>query len=247
MNFLAPLYLLLGAAAAVPLLLHLLRRNIAARVDFPAARYLQRAEQEHSRSMRIRNLLLMLLRVLLVLAIAIAAARPFLSVFGVGHGPTAVALVLDNSLSTSAVVAGAPVFTRLREAAQSAIAASTPGDRLWLVTADGRVRGGTRDLLLAEVIRITPEQSAGNLPLAIRRAAAAVQGSGLPARVVAVATDGQATAWTSVTRVDVPVALLVPRGDAPRNRAVLSLDAEPSRWTPRGAVSARIDANDSTG
>ena len=86
MSFLAPLFLLLGARGGVPLLLHLLRRNIATRVDFPAARYLQRAEQEHSRSLRLRNLLLMLLRVLLVLALALAAARPFLRGLGVGHG-----------------------------------------------------------------------------------------------------------------------------------------------------------------
>ena len=77
MSFLAPFYLLLAGAAAVPLLLHLLRRHIATRVDFPAARYLARAEQEHSRSLRLRNLLLMLLRVLLVLALTMAAARPF--------------------------------------------------------------------------------------------------------------------------------------------------------------------------
>ncbi len=40
MSFLAPLYLLLAAAIAVPLLIHLMRRRIGARVDFPAARYL---------------------------------------------------------------------------------------------------------------------------------------------------------------------------------------------------------------
>ena len=62
MSFLAPLYLALAAAVGVPLLLHLLRRHIATRVDFPAARYLLRAEAEHSRSLRLRNLLLMLLR-----------------------------------------------------------------------------------------------------------------------------------------------------------------------------------------
>ena len=247
MTFLAPLYLLLAAAAGVPLLLHLLRRNIATRVEFPAARYLLRAEQEHSRSLRLRNLLLMLLRVLLVLALALAAARPFLSGVGVGHGPTAVAVVLDNSLSTTAVSGGAPVFAQLRDAARAVFQTATPADRLWLVTADGRVRGGSRDALLAEIARLAPEQGAGNLPLALRRAAAAVQGSALPARVVAVATDGQRSAWQSSARVDVPVSVLVPAGDPPRNRAVLSVDADPVRWTPRGTISVRIEAGDSAG
>jgi hypothetical protein len=245
MSFLAPLYLLLGAGAAVPLLLHLLRRNIATRVDFPAARYLQRAEQEHSRSLRLRNLLLMLLRVVLILAIAFAAARPYLAGFGVGHGPTALAIVLDNSLSTTAVSGGTPVFAHLRDAARDMLRSATPNDRIWLVTADGRVRGGTRDALVAELARLAPQEGAGDLPLAFRRAAAAVQGSILPSRAIAVVTDGQATSWTSVARVDVPVSVMVPVDAPPRNRAVLSVDAEPARWTPRGTILARVDAPDS--
>ena len=42
MGFLAPWFLLLGGAAIVPLLIHLLRRRIGMQVDFPAARYLAR-------------------------------------------------------------------------------------------------------------------------------------------------------------------------------------------------------------
>ena len=247
MTFLAPLYLLLGAAAAVPLLLHLLRRHITTRVDFPAARYLERAELEHSRSLRLRNLLLMLLRVLLVLAVAIAAAQPFIAGLGVGHGPTAIAVVLDNSLSTTAVAEGAPIFVRLRDAARDMVASATPADRIWLVTADGRVRGGTRESVLAELARVTPEQGAGDLPLALRRASAAVQGSATPARVVAVATDGQGTAWQAAHRIDMPVTVYVPAGNPPRNRAVASLAADPPHWTPRGSITARIDAKDSAG
>ena len=247
MTFLAPLYLLLGAAAAVPLLLHLLRRHITTQVDFPAARYLERAEQEHSRSLRLRNLLLMLLRVLLVLALAFAAAQPFVAGLGVGHGPTAVAVVLDNSLSTTAVAAGAPVFARLRDAARELVAAATPADRIWLVTADGRVRGGSRESVLAEIASVTAEQGAGDLPLALRRAAAAVQGSAIPARVVAVATDGQRSAWQAARRIDLPVMAFVPAGDPPRNRAVASLVVDPAHWTPRGTIAARVDATDSVG
>src|SRR3954465_15132462 len=76
MSFLSPLLLLLGVAAAVPLLIHLLRRRIGVRIDFPALRYLLRAEQENRRTMRLRNLLLMFVRVAAVLLLSIAAARP---------------------------------------------------------------------------------------------------------------------------------------------------------------------------
>ena len=247
MSFLAPLFLAFGAAAAVPLLLHLLRRNISTRVDFPAARYLQRAELEHSRSLRVRNLLLMLLRVLLVLALALAAARPFVRGVGVGHGPTAVAIVLDNSLSTTAIVGGVPTFDRLRDAARVLLRAASPADRLWLVTADGRVRGGTRDALLGELAAIAPVEWEGDLPLALRRAASATEGSSLPARVIAVASDGQRSAWRSATRVSSPLAVFVPTGTPLVNHAVTAAIAQPARWTPRGMIEARVDAPDSLG
>jgi hypothetical protein len=246
-SFLAPFWLLLAGAAAVPLLLHLLRRNVSARVEFPAARYLQRAEREHSRSLRLRNLLLMLLRVLLLLALAIAAARPFVRGFGAGHGATAAAIVLDNSLSTTAVSGGAPVFEQLRAGARAVLLAATPADRLWLATADGRLQAGTRDALLAELARVTPIEGAGDLPLALGRASAAVNATQLPARVVAIATDGQRSAWTAARRVPDAVTVLAPREEAPVNHAVTSVAAQPARWTPRGAVVARIASNDSVG
>src|SRR5258705_7301858 len=103
MSFLAPWFLLLGGAALVPLLIHLLRRRIGLTVEFPAARYLARAERDHSRTLRMRNLLLMLLRVLAVLLLATAAARPVARLAGAGHAPTAIAIVVDNSINTSIV------------------------------------------------------------------------------------------------------------------------------------------------
>ena len=245
MSFLAPLYLLLAGAAAVPLLLHLLRRNVSARVEFPAARYLQRAEREHSRSLRLRNLLLMLLRVLLLLALALAAARPLVRGIGSGHGATAMAVVLDNSLSTTAVSGGRPVFEQLRASARALVEAATPADRLWLATADGRLQAGTRDALLAELARVTPIEGAGDLPLAVARASAAVNAAPLPARVLAVMTDGQQSAWNPARRVQDAVTVLVPRADPPLNRAVAAVDPQPVRWTPRGAVVVRFASPDS--
>ncbi|MFL5577396.1 MAG: BatA domain-containing protein [Gemmatimonadaceae bacterium] len=241
MSFLSPLYLMLAAAAAVPLLIHLMRRRTGVRVELPSVRYLARAEQEHSRKLRLRNLLLMLLRVLAVLCVAAAAARPVASVVGTGHAPTALAIVLDNSLSTSAVVDGAPVLDRLKRAARDAATAASSADRLWLLTADGRVSGGSPAAIAAAVDRVTPLAGAGDLGAATLRAASLVRSAGLAERQVAIVTDAQATSWRRPVQLgDARAVLFAPATTAPANRAVLAAEARPARWTPRGAVAARL-------
>ncbi|MCC7194581.1 MAG: VWA domain-containing protein [Gemmatimonadaceae bacterium] len=246
MTFLSPLALLLAAAVAVPLVLHLLRRKTGEQVEFPALRYLLRAQREFSRTLKLRNLLLMLIRVAAVLAIALAAARPVGRMVGGGHPPTALAVVLDNSLSTSAVVAGRPVLALLKDAARQALGRASAGDRVWLVTADGRVVGGDAGAVRDAVDRTETFAGAGDLPGATARAAQLVQASGIPSRQVAVLTDGQASAWQRpVAMGGVSTTVFAPAGAPPRNRAVVRAVPEPPHWTPRGAVRASISAPDS--
>jgi aerotolerance regulator-like protein/VWA domain-containing protein len=246
-SFLAPLYLALAGAALVPLLIHLLRRRIGTRVEFPAARYLARAEQEHSRSLRLRNILLMILRVAIVLFVAVAAARPVARLAGAGHGPTALAIVLDNSLSTTVVVDGRPLLEQFRSLARDVLAQANATDRLTLVTADGRVRGGSKGALRDELDRVEPLSGAGDLRLALTRAAGALRSSGLDSRQIILLTDGQRTAWTDESDVgDAQVLLWLPGGTPPPNRWVASAEPRPQRWTPRGAVLARIMSKDSS-
>lgn len=242
MTFLSPLALALAVAAAIPLLIHLWRRRIGTRIDFPAVRYLARAEREHSRQLRLRNLLLMLLRLAIVLLIAAAAARPVGRVGGGGHAPTAIAVVLDNSLSTSAIAAGRPVFAGLAEVARATISRATPSDRVWLLTADGRVVGGSAATLLADLARVTPLAGRGDLTAALAAAGRLVAGAGLVERQIVVITDGQSTTWRPAAplRTDARVLIHAPAAGPPANRAVLAANAVPARWTPRGAVTARI-------
>ena len=245
-DFLAPLWLIAAGAAAVPLLLHLLRRRIGARVEFPAVRYLARAEREHSRKLKLRNLLLMLLRIAAVVLVAAAAARPVLRVSGAGHAPTALAIVLDNSLSTSAIVGGRPVLEELRLRATRLVRGAGAGDRMWLVTADGVVRGGPPGALLDAIGRTEPLAGAGDVADAVRRGAALAASAALPEREVAVLTDAQATAWRDPLSLGGVTAFVYrPRADPPPNRAVVEAAAQPVRWTPRGAVSARVLTPDS--
>ena len=114
MGLLNPLWLLLGAAVAVPLILHLLQRHQGPRVIFPAVRYLRRAEREHARRIKLRQLLLLLLRVAALLLLAFAAARPFLRSAGVSHEPTAAVIILDNSMSSSLVRGDRRVLDELK-------------------------------------------------------------------------------------------------------------------------------------
>ena len=246
MTFLAPLWLLLGAAAAVPLLIHLLRRRLGARVEFPAARYLARAEQEHSRRLRLRNLLLMLLRVAAVVLLAAAAARPVGRLGGSGHAPTALAIVLDNSLSSSAIAGGRPVLAELREAARAVAAEASDADRLWLITADGRVHGGTARTIIEAIEAAEPLPGAGDVAAAAVRAAALARGAGLSEQRVAIITDAQATAWSDVVELgDVDVVVYSATEPPPANRAVTAVSARPVRWTPRGTVAGTISSGDS--
>ena len=246
MSFLAPLYLMLAGAVAIPLFLHLRRRRIENKVDFPAVRYLERAEKENVRQLKVRNLVLMFLRIAAVLAIAFAAARPIGAFFGAGHVPSALAIVLDNSLSTSAIVNGQPLLATLRERALEAANAASRNDRVWLVTVDGTVTGGSLDAVRQAITRTDVHPGRGDLANAIARGAGLVVGSGMEGRLVVVATDAQASTWNApIATGDVRLSVLAPAGEAPRNRAVVLAEARPSRWTPRGTVVARAQLPDS--
>src|SRR5688500_7474982 len=135
MGFLNPLWLLLGAAIAVPLILHLLQRHQGPRVIFPAVRYLQRAEREHARRIKLRQLLLLLLRIAAVLFLAFAAARPFIRSGGVSHEPTAAVIILDNSMSSGLVRDDRRVLDELKDRALATLERAGPDDRFWLLRA----------------------------------------------------------------------------------------------------------------
>jgi len=247
MTFLAPWLLALAGAIAVPLLIHLMRRRMGARIEFPAARYLARAEREHSRTLRIRNLLLMFLRVLALLAVAVAAARPVARWLGSGHAPTALAIVVDNSLSSGVVVNGHPLLDQFKGMARDVLGAATATDRVWLVTIDGRVLGGSIGILRDEINRLEPLAGAGDPGVALSRAAGVVRASGLDAKQIALVTDGQRTEWQQVPALsDAQVLLYAPSTAPPANRAVTLAESRPTRWTPRGAVAARFLSHDST-
>ena len=230
MTFVNPLALLGLAAAAIPALLHLLQRRVPPELEFPAVRYLTVAERESARRLKLRHLLLLILRTILIVVIVLGAARPLVRMKGAGggaHEPTAVVVILDNSPSSGAVVDGRPVLDRLRVAARGSIGRTTSADRVWLMLADGVLRGGTREALLASVDSIATGWLRLDLVQAVERAARLVNAQPLRGREVQVLSDLQRTA------------LADGRADVPGGVRVLAL--EPGRAVPnRGIADVRV-------
>ena len=227
MIFLHPLALLGLVAAAIPALLHLFERRTPPEAEFPPLRYLTEAERRSARRLRLRHLLLLVLRTALIVAIILAAARPLVPTKrpGGGHPPTALVVILDNSLSSAAVAGGHVTLDRLKTAARTVLQRAAAGDRVWLVLADGIVRAGTRDELVAAVDSTSADARRLDLGEAVSRASRLVAGEPATVREVHVVSDLQRTAL-GTGRVDPPagvrVLALAPAGPAPENRGIAS-------------------------
>jgi hypothetical protein len=100
MSFLNPLFLLGLAAIAAPVIVHLVRRTKAPRIEFPSLMFVRRVPQRTIRRRQIQNLLLLLLRSLAFLLLVLAFVRPY---FGTGQAESsnqrATVILLDTSFS----------------------------------------------------------------------------------------------------------------------------------------------------
>jgi hypothetical protein len=225
MGFLNPLFLVAGLAVAVPLILHLVHRHETRRLPFPALRYLQRTERQHARQIRLRQLLLLLIRVATILLVVLAAARAFLRGRGAVHDPTAIVMVLDNSMSSGLVKGGRRVLDELQGLALSTLDEATPEDRVWVIRVGepwDLVTPSTPEAALGHVLRTVVSDAAGDLDAAIARALAIAADADLEAREVHVLSDLQASAFTDLANgipdTDVPVVVYRPNAEPPANR-----------------------------
>jgi len=130
-SFLSPLYLVGAALVALPIVLHLLRRDVAPPVPFTAVHLLRKTSVDRSRRHRLRDLLLLSARICALLLLAASFARPYLA-GAVPAGRTTV-VAIDRSFS----MAGPARLSRARALARDAIDASA-GDRIAVLAFDDR-------------------------------------------------------------------------------------------------------------
>ncbi len=129
MAFLYPAFLIGALAIAIPIVLHLLRRDVAPEVPFTAVRLLRRSTIERADRRRLRDLLLLIARVVALLLLAAAFARPYVQ----GAAPPVLRVVaIDRSYSMDAP----GVFARALALARESIDEAASGERIAVVAFD---------------------------------------------------------------------------------------------------------------
>ncbi|HZB25555.1 MAG TPA: BatA domain-containing protein, partial [Vicinamibacterales bacterium] len=248
MGFLYPAFLLGALAIAVPIILHLLRRDVAPEVPFSAVRLLHRSPITRTRRRRLRDLLLLAARIAALALLALAFARPYLAA---GEPAGLHIVAIDRSYSM-----GAPGrFARAQAIAGEAIGEARPGDRLAVIAFDDRA-----DVVAAPGAAADARTAVSALRAGFRttRYAPVVEramelAGNAPARLIVV-TDFQRSGWDDEQRAAMPANIRVETrsaGDAAPNAAVTAVRVEANRVVAtvanRSAApfasSARLTAN----
>ena len=131
MSLLNPLFLLGLSAIALPVIVHLVRRTKAPRIEFPSLMFVRRVPQRTIRRRQLQNLLLLIMRCLAFLLVALAFVRPY---FGGSQAEInqqqASLIMLDTSFS----MRYGPRFEQARERARAIINQTGGRDRIALMT-----------------------------------------------------------------------------------------------------------------
>lgn len=141
MGFLAPLMLIGGAAAGIPIALHFFYRAHYRPVPWGAMKFLRLAVEQTSRRLRFQEIILLLLRILVMLLLALALSRPVTcSAVTAGKRGEAVdaVFVIDLSYSMNAREGAKSRLDMAKEAALRIIEDLPPNSTVQVVTCTDR-------------------------------------------------------------------------------------------------------------
>jgi hypothetical protein len=221
MSFLTPFFFAGLATILVPILIHLVRRARAPRIEFPSLMFVRRVPQRTVRRKRLQNLLLLLLRCLALALLVLAFVRPYVS-WGAGQSRPegrSVVMLLDRSFSMRAEDGkeGRSRFAQAVEEALAEVDRLGGEDELSLVVFDEEVevhapakRATERNLAdlkddratVRQVLRgLAPGDRGTDLHGAIRSAETLLRESVAERRQIILLTDLQETSLRDVERL----------------------------------------------
>ena len=206
--FLAPWFALAGlAAAAGPVLIHLLNRQRYRVVEWAAMDFLRKAVRRSRRILRLRDLLLLVLRTLCVLLFGLAMARPYLRTPSADvdpNQPVHAVMIIDNSLSMSYEKLDGTLLDEAKGRASEFMGRLPPGSRISVLPLCGsgsefsisgyRTKEDAKDALMA----IRSVDRSASAAAAIDLASEAFRSvPGLPAKQMILFSDQQLGNWPS--------------------------------------------------
>ena len=210
LGFVSPLWLWALGGVAIPIAIHLWRRQTPRIERWAAMQFLRAAIDRHARRLRIESLLLLLVRCLLLALLALAVAEPFqesdsVAVFGTRR--THKVLLLDGSLSMSAQTGSESRFDRARKQAREIVQLSSPSDtfnlcRIGNAASSVIIRRPAHDPadVLREIDRVPLLDDAGDIAGALRQVQELLREvpPDQPTEVY-ILSDFQATNWSGDT------------------------------------------------
>ena len=203
MNLLNPAFLVGALAAAVPILLHLIRREHARKLEFPTLMFLRKISKRTIRYQKLRHLLLLLMRVLALLLIVLAFARPY-SQSGkapavIGRVTAAHIILIDNSMS----MAYEDRCDRAKAAASDIVRNSGPGDKFAVLefsdktTALTQLTTSSSEVLSQIRSGVELSDQPTRYGQALRAAEKFAMDSGTGKRIIHLISDFQKSGWTA--------------------------------------------------
>ena len=253
MSFASPLFLFGLAAAAVPVIIHLIGRQRAQRRRFAALDFVLRSNRQVAQRLRLRQLLLLAVRALLVGSIAVIMAKPFTETESdlpaLDGGQRSAVIVLDDSLSMRRQHEGSTLFARAQARAQQLVTLLGPGADVAVLHASrpaGPLAALTRDTrrVRSAISALQPTYRHVSVAPAFHQAVRILADSSLPERHIFLLSDLAGHAWSrdalaATGRYRLHLLDMAKDLD-PDNHAVVELAAEPS--AAPGVRSTRIVA-----
>jgi hypothetical protein len=250
MNFLAPAFFAGLAALAVPVLIHLIRRERRTVVEFPSLMFLQRIPVRTMRQQQLRHLMLLLLRCAALALLVFAFARPFLrrnAAAALGSGATIRVVLVDRSWSMGA----ADRWARAKSAARDAVRGLGANDRAVVIAFAGDAASlteptGERAALERAIDSLKLSDQGTRYARAIKLAAEVLLRTNLPRREVVLISDFQRAGFSARDDVRLPPGTAlrtVDVGGAPVADAALlavSADRDETAERARVVVAARV-------
>ena len=209
-GFTSPLWLWGLGSLAVPIAIHLWRRQNPRVQLWAPMQFLREVVNRHARRVRLESLLVLLVRCLLLALLAIAVARPFVtgsSSVGDSTPHRHRVLLIDGSLSMSTRVGDATRMDRARQLAREIVLSSGAGDTFNLCRIGNAVSpviirrpAHDREDVLREIDRLPQLDDAGDLASSLRQVQDLLSEASANEIVeLFVISDFQATQWSLET------------------------------------------------